>query len=121
MSFSRRIAEIGNSSTISESSLLVNQGEWQHRHFRDRSLDSKDFQRRERQNRELSQVDKAYRKLGQQLSLRAHGGFVVGKNRPCCTIGSDGSSFTTYNRSYRRTNCSGFGSVSEDIRLFFTV
>jgi len=102
MSFSRSIAEIANSSAINESSLPFNQREWEHRQFRDKSLGADSFQKR-KSNRDLSQVDKAYRKLGQQLSLRAHGSFVVRKNRTCCTIGREGSSFTTYNRSSRRT------------------
>lgn len=104
MSFSRSIADIANTPTISESSLLVNQGEWQHHHFGDKSRDSDSFLRKKSHNRGLSQVDKAYRKLGQQLSLRAHGSFVVRKNRTCCTLGREGSSFTPYNRSLKRTS-----------------
>jgi len=112
--------EIANSGGISESFKLGNQGDqWQHRLFRDKSLNAEGSRTRKGENLELSQVDMAYRKLGQQLSLRAHGGFVASKHRTSCTIGKrDGSSFTPYNRSSKRINHIdvGSGGLTQTIR-----
>ncbi|CAJ1953555.1 unnamed protein product [Cylindrotheca closterium] len=104
--------EIANSPGTSELFKLVNQGDqWQHGLFRDKSLNVQGSQKRKGKNLGLSQVDMAYRKLGHQLSLRAHGSFVASNHQTSCTIGkSEGSSFAPYSRLSKRTNHIDVGS-----------
>ncbi|KAL3929750.1 MAG: hypothetical protein SGBAC_012074 [Bacillariaceae sp.] len=125
MSSSRSMSEastkraVANSQETGQSYTLVNQGDqWQHRLFRDRSLNAETSRTRQGQNLGLSPVDMAYHKLGQQLSVRAHGSFVASIHRRSSTIGErEGSSFTLYNRSFKRINHTHVGLVSEECPL----